>query len=104
MCNKKKFAHVILPQVIFSSKIFIIILYINAAMTTKENISSKSENLEKAKWINSFYTKILLDICMDEIQKCEKLKISFKNKKWEELREAFNKDASKNYTKKTIEI
>ncbi|XP_039685067.1 L10-interacting MYB domain-containing protein-like [Medicago truncatula] len=71
-------------------------------MTTKENISSKSENFEKAKWNNPFYTKVLLDICMDEIRKCGKPEIAFKNKKWEEIRDEFNKNASKNYTKKQL--
>lgn len=71
-------------------------------MTTKENISSKYENLGKATWNNPFYTKVLLDICMDEIRKCGKPGIAFKNKKWEEIRDEFNKNASKNYTKKQL--
>jgi hypothetical protein len=34
--------------------------------------------------------------------KCGKPGIAVRNKKWEEIYEAFNKDANKNYTKKQL--
>ena len=49
-------------------------------MANKESLPSKSETLEKAKW-DSISTKIIIDICMDEICKTEKSRIEFRNKK-----------------------
>ncbi|XP_045800098.1 L10-interacting MYB domain-containing protein-like [Trifolium pratense] len=71
-------------------------------MTIKENLSCKSENLEKAKWNNPNDTKLLLDICIDEIRKCGKPGTGFRNKIWAEIREAFNKGADKKYSQKQL--
>jgi len=54
-------------------------------MTTKEILPCKTENLIKAKWKIPSDAKMLLDICMSKICKCEKPDITFKNKKWEEI-------------------
>ncbi|KAK2403292.1 hypothetical protein QL285_052746 [Trifolium repens] len=55
-------------------------------MTTKENLSCKTENLGKAKLNNPNDTKLLLDICTDEIRNSGKPGAAFRNKKWEEIR------------------
>jgi len=39
---------------------------------------------------------------MGEIRKCGKSGITFRNKKWEEIREEFNKRANKNYNQKQL--
>ncbi|KAK2355542.1 L10-interacting MYB domain-containing protein [Trifolium repens] len=39
---------------------------------------------------------------MDEIRKCGKPGIGFKQKKWEEIREEFNQRAKKNYNQKQL--
>ncbi|AET05430.1 Myb/SANT-like DNA-binding domain protein [Medicago truncatula] len=70
-------------------------------MASKESLPNSSENLGKAKW-DTFSTKMLLDICMVEIHKCGKLGIAFRNKKWEEIRDEYNKRANKNYTQKQL--
>lgn len=41
---------------------------------------------------------------MDGIKKCKKLEITFRNKKQEEIREAFNNSANKNYIQKQLKI
>jgi len=71
-------------------------------MATKEIPPRKTENLVKATWKISSDTKMLLDICMNEIRKCGKPGIAFKNKKWEEMREEFNKRVDKNYNQKQL--
>jgi hypothetical protein len=53
-------------------------------MATKESHPYKFENFEKAKWNISLDTKILQDLCMDEIRKSGKPRIGFKHKKREE--------------------
>jgi hypothetical protein len=40
---------------------------------------------------------MLLDICTNDIRKCRKPGIAFKNKKLEKIREEFNRRADKNY-------
>lgn len=70
-------------------------------MASKENLLNNCDNFGKAKW-DPISTKILLDICMDEIRKSGKPGIAFRNKKWEEIREEFYKRANKNYTQKQL--
>lgn len=74
----------------------------SAAMATKEIHSGKNENSVKATWKIPSDTKILLDLCMGEIRKCGKPGLAFRNKKWEEIREEFNKRADKNYNQKLL--
>ncbi|XP_045816045.1 uncharacterized protein LOC123909273 [Trifolium pratense] len=71
-------------------------------MASKESHPCKSENFEKAKWNIPLDTKILLDLCMDEIRKCGKPGTGFKHKKWEEIREEFNKRANRKYNQKQL--
>jgi hypothetical protein len=78
------------------------IFKIYTVMATKESQPCKSENFEKAKWNISSDTKTLQDLCMDEIRKCGKPGIGFKHKKWEEIREEFNKRANRKYNQKQL--
>ncbi|XP_058736160.1 uncharacterized protein LOC131608266 [Vicia villosa] len=70
-------------------------------MTTKQSLPNSSENVRKAKW-DDFSTKVLLENCINEIRKCGKPGIAFRNKKWEEIREEYNKRTNKNYTQKQL--
>lgn len=70
-------------------------------MASKESLIHNHEIPEKAKW-DPISTKMLLNICGDEISKTRKPGIAFKNKKWEEIRVEFNNRAKRNHTQKQL--
>ncbi|WRX23052.1 Myb/SANT-like domain - like 7 [Theobroma cacao] len=56
---------------------------------------------QNAKW-DLVTTNILLQVCMNEIPKYRKSKISFKIKRWEVVVKEFNTRTNKNYTQKQL--
>ncbi|XP_057452030.1 L10-interacting MYB domain-containing protein-like [Lotus japonicus] len=67
----------------------------------KEGVSNSESSQKNAKLI-PYTTKVLLDLCMDEIRKSGKPGISFKSKKWEEIRDEFEKRTTNNYLQKQL--
>ncbi|XP_057432803.1 L10-interacting MYB domain-containing protein-like [Lotus japonicus] len=64
-------------------------------------MSNSESSRKNAKWEPNS-TKVILDICMEEVRKRGKPGIKFKSEKWEDIREEFERQTNKSYTQKQL--
>ncbi|XP_057432808.1 L10-interacting MYB domain-containing protein-like [Lotus japonicus] len=89
---------VAIPIEMAAAAVVVVVVTLVVAIDTMSNSESSRKN---AKW-EPDSTKVILDICMEEVRGRGKPGITFKSKKWEDIREKFERRTNKSYTQKQL--